>query len=107
VSEAAIQRAILVALTAIGAYAFRVQSGRVKVRGGYMQLAPPGTPDVLVIVPPHGRLLGLEVKTATGKEREAQVEWAEGARRLGAAVRTVRTPEEAVVAYLEAKGSGE
>lgn len=101
--EGDIKRRILAALEAAGAFAFRVQSGMVKVRGGWMHLSPTGTADVLVIVPPHGRLLGLEVKTAKGKEREAQLRWADDVRRLGGVVRTVRTPEEAVTAYLEMK----
>lgn len=103
-SEADIQRAIVQALTAVGALVWRCQSGRVKVRGGWMMLAPEGTPDLLVIVPPTGRLLGLEVKAAKGRVREAQVEWAEAARRAGAAVYCVRSAEEAVRAYLDAKG---
>lgn len=102
-AEGDIKRAMLEALEAVGAFAFRAQSGMVKVRGGYMHLAPPGTPDILVIVPPLGRLLGLEVKTAKGAEREAQLAWASGVRRLGGWVQTVRTPEEAVRAYLDAK----
>jgi hypothetical protein len=105
-SEANIQRAILAALEAIGAFAWRANSGGdkpMKVRGGYMQLSPPGTPDILVAVPPLGRLLGLEVKTATGKERASQVAWAEAASRHGVTVQTVRTPAEAVRAYQDAK----
>jgi hypothetical protein len=99
------KRRILAALEAVGAFAFRVQSGMVKVRGGWMHLSPPGTADILVIVPPDGRVLGLEVKTAKGKERDAQLTWADAVRGLGGAVQTVRTPEEAVRAYLDAKAS--
>ncbi len=102
-SENAIQRQILDALHAVGAHATRVQAGKVKVRGGWMQLAPEGTADIQVIVPPLARVLWLEVKTSTGKVSEVQVRWAEGQRRLGAGVRTVRTAQEAVVAYLEMK----
>ncbi len=97
--EGGIQRAILDALLAAGAMAFRAQAGKVKVRGGWMHLCPPGTPDILVVVPPHGLLLGLEVKTATGEERESQLAWANKARRRGALVETVRSPQEAVAAY--------
>ena len=101
--EGAVKRAILDALLAVGAFAFPVQSGQVKVRGGWMHLAPPGTPDIFVLVPPVGHLLGLEVKTAKTKERPSQVTWAEGARRLGVTVQTVRSPAEAVVAYQVAR----
>lgn len=94
-------RACVSALEAAGALVLRVQSGRVKVRGGWMQLAPEGTPDLLVVVPPHGRLLGLEVKAARGRVRPSQVTWADAARRHGAAVRIVRSSVEAVSAYRE------
>lgn len=103
-SENDIQRQILDALLGIGALAFRVQAGQVKVRGGWMHLAPQGTADILVVVPPHGRFLALEVKTAKGKEREAQLRWAEEIRAVGGMVRTVRTVEQALAAYVEARG---
>ena len=98
-SESTIQRAILDALLAAGAFAFRAQAGKVKVRGGWMHLCPAGTPDILVIVPPTGLVLGLEVKTATGEERESQLAWAAKVRARGGVVETVRTPQEALAAY--------
>ncbi len=103
-SETDIQRAILDALAAVGAFAFRTNSSRgaMKVRGGWVTLCPPGTPDIYVLVPPHGLSLWLEVKTATGEERESQLAWANQARRRGATVETVRSPQEAVAAYLAA-----
>lgn len=104
--EGDIKRAILDALLVAGAFAFRAQAGKVKVRGGYMNLCPPGTPDILVIVPPTGLLLGLEVKSATGEERESQLAWAAKVRALGGAVETVRTPAEALDAYRRALEAG-
>lgn len=101
-SESTIQRAILDALLAAGAFAFRAQAGKVKVRGGWMQLCPAGTPDILVIVPPRGLVVGLEIKTATGDERESQLAWAARARRHGAIVETVRTVAEALDVYQRA-----
>ena len=101
-SEADIQRGIIEALAAIGAFALRVQAGKVQVRRGWMQLAPQGTPDIYVLVPPHGLSLWLEVKTAKGEERECQLAWATKARARGATVVTVRSPQDAVEAYLAA-----
>lgn len=98
-SESTIQRAILDALLAAGAFAFRAQAGKVKVRGGYMNLCPPGTPDILVVVPPRGHLLGLECKTLTGELRESQIVWATKARARGVTVETVRNVDEALSAY--------
>jgi len=105
-SETKIQKAILDALHAAGAFAFRAQAGKVKVRGGWMQLCPPGTPDILVIVPPRGMVVGLEVKTLTGELRESQLAWAAKVRALGGVVETVRSPAEAVAAYVAATERG-
>lgn len=105
-SESTIQRAILDALLAAGAFAFRAQAGKVKVRGGYMNLCPAGTPDILVIVPPRGMVVGLEVKTLTGELRESQLAWAAKVRALGGVVETVRSPAEAVAAYVAATERG-
>ncbi len=104
-SEAPIQRAILDAFAAMGVLAYRINSGRVKARGGWYQGAPAGFPDVIVVVAPIGRLLGLEVKDAKGVVSDAQVRTADALCRAGAACRTVRSVEEAVRAYLETKGS--
>jgi hypothetical protein len=90
------------AFRAMGVLAFRINSGRVKAKGGWYQGAPAGFPDLLVVVPP-GRMLGIEVKTAIGRERDAQVRMAGELGRHGVFVRTCRTVEEAVRAYLEAK----
>lgn len=102
-SEAKIQRAILDAFAAMGVLAFRINSGRVKVRGGWYQGAPAGFPDVVVIVPPSGRFLGLEVKDEDGELREAQRKTHDALCRAGAGVRTVRSVEEAVQTYLDEK----
>jgi hypothetical protein len=103
VSESDIQRAILDAFQAMGVLAFRINSGKVRTRGGWYQGAPAGFPDILVVVPPSGRLLGIEVKDRNGDERESQVRMHDALSRHGAAVRTCWTVEDAVRAYLEAK----
>ncbi len=103
-SEADIQRAILDALAAIGAFAFRTNSSRgaLKVRGGYVTLCPPGTPDIYVLVPPNGLSLWLECKTMKGEERESQLAWRMKAQAKGAVVEIVRSVAEAVDAYQRA-----
>lgn len=102
-AERDIKREILAVLHAHGIIAFRVHSGQVRVRRGWMHLAPAGTPDIVAIVPPHGRFLGLEVKTEDGTERPGQLDFAKGARRHGAAVVTVRSSREAIAAWQAAK----
>jgi hypothetical protein len=41
---------------------YRTQSGKVKVRGGWMQLCPAGTPDTTGFTI-DGRIIGIEYKT--------------------------------------------
>lgn len=58
----------------------RGRGGRtVPVRGN-----PAGTPDVLAILPPSGRQLGVECKMPGGKLRPEQAAWAANATRAGA-----------------------
>jgi hypothetical protein len=103
VAEAPIQRAILDAFQAMGVLAFRINSGKVKTRGGWYQGAPAGFPDVVVVVPPSGRLLGIEVKDGKGEERESQIRMRADLTRNGAVVVTVRSVEEALRAYLDVR----
>lgn len=100
-SENAIQRAVLDALQALGVVAWRSQAGKVRVRGGFMSLAPEGTPDVIGYMP-DGRLLGIEVKasklaSATKPERrEKQAAWRERAAAAGCVVGVATSVDEAV-----------
>ena len=50
----------------------RMNSGRVKVRGGWMQLHSAGTADVLCF--PRGRVVWIEIKDARGHTNKEQVE---------------------------------
>lgn len=63
--ETVLQRAIIDALAQVyGVAAIRVQSGRVRARGGYVHAAPPGTPDLLLEM---FRTSMLEIKTSSGR----------------------------------------
>lgn len=56
-SETALSRAIRQALESAGCWTMRVNSGRIRLsHGGWMWLAPAGTPDVLVLAPVRGWL---------------------------------------------------
>ena len=73
-------------LDRLGIFYLRNQSGRVKVRGGWMNLAPQGTADLVIF--PDGKLpIWVECKVTgnkTSKERQqSQAEFAETVRRLG------------------------
>ena len=59
-------------------------------------LGTPGTPDVLVFVPPDARAIGLEVKVGRDKMRPSQIEWARRGAVVGLVVHEVRSLNEAI-----------
>lgn len=81
-------------------WAWRVNSGTVLLASGHrIALAPPGTPDVLLVLP-GGYLAGLEAKSATGAVRTTQRAWARVAADHGVRYAVVRSARE-VVAVLD------
>jgi Holliday junction resolvase len=95
VTEAALQRRIVKALRAEGCW-----SGKV-----YASIyAQTGWPDVLAIVPPHGRVLAIEVKLPGHKATPLQ-EWTlEELRKAGAVAGVAESVEGALALLEEAKG---
>lgn len=89
-SETDLSRAIRKALGAMGIPCERVQSGRVRVKGGFLTLAGEGTPD---IVTPYG---WLEIKLPGEKPRENQLSWHQAWQAQGAKVAVVASVAEAV-----------
>ena len=90
VTEAEIQAAVIEALQAMGVMVERVQSGKVKVRGGWMRLASEGTPDLWT------SLGWLECKTEKGLLSDEQIAWHARARDAGVNVAVVRSAADAV-----------
>jgi hypothetical protein len=103
VSEAAIQRSIVETVRNLGHVVIRVQSGKVKVRGGWMTLAEPGTPDLCL---PFLRAWG-ETKTPKGKLSPEQVTWHERARRAGVRVAVWRSAADAVKSVTDWRAADE
>jgi hypothetical protein len=79
VNESDIRREIMNFLRQTGKFALRLNSGKVRVRGGWMQLCPEGTPDIQVIerivtaYECSTHVSWIETKDAKGKQREAQL----------------------------------
>lgn len=92
-TESLTQRAIVVALRSAGLIAIRIQSGKVRVKGGWMLLAPNGTPDLYVI-----GWGWLECKTDEGELNADQQRMHERIRKAGERVAVVRSPQEALEA---------
>lgn len=55
-----------------------------------------GSPDLVGILRPHGRMFAIEVKTPKGEESHEQSCWQGAARQAGAIVATVRSVDEAM-----------
>jgi hypothetical protein len=53
-----------------------------------------GVPDIIVIVPPHGHFVGLQVKRQDGRQSPEQKEFEAAATAPGAAYRMVRSVED-------------
>ena len=80
-SESEISRAIGTYLTSKGYKHWRNQSGQVRVNGGYMHLGINGLADRTVML--NGCHLYIEVKTLTGKQKEAQKDFEDKCNELG------------------------
>lgn len=88
-------RPTLEALNSIpGCVAFRIHSGRVKVRGGWMHLGESGLPDIGAVV--RERPVFFEAKDVKGLVSEDQLKQHARIRRAGADVFVIRSPREAV-----------
>ena len=99
IKEVYIQRAILDLLVWRGFLAWREQSIPVPIRRGSkivgLRKADPhkvGMPDIFALK--GGRLLAIEVKSATGKPSPEQFEWKEKLERAGALHLFARSVEE-------------
>ncbi len=89
--------------TAGGVLCWRNNSGVDLVRGVRYGLGV-GSPDLIGIVAPYGRLLGLEVKRARGGvESKEQRAWVDVVRRYGGVTGFVRSVEEALAFVEEAR----
>jgi len=103
-SETAISLTIRRTLTAAGYHVERVNSGKVKARGGWYQGATAGTPDTIV-VSPASAYGWLETKTDEGELNPAQRKWHADAARRGVNVAVVRSAREALGAVKQWQGT--
>ncbi len=101
--ETQLSNAIRCALTAKGCRCIRIQSGVIQIAGKtkrFVHCAAPGTPDLLVVRPavPVAMMTFIEVKSKTGKQTAAQLEWDTWAKVNGVRSVVVRSIGEAVAA---------
>lgn len=105
-NEAQIQRAILAALGARpDVRIFRNEVGRAfdpKTNSHVTFGLCVGSSDLIGIVAPTGRLLALEVKSATGQPTQQQLRFVEMVNQMGGVGRIVRSVDDALAAADEA-----
>src|SRR5262245_49294364 len=82
---------------------WRANTGAVAIGSGaarrFVRFGPPGQSDIIAVLPPTGRLLALECKSAAGRLRPAQKEFLDAVAGAGGAslvVRDVRQLAEAL-----------
>lgn len=72
-TEAQIQFEILQAWGARpDVFTWRQNTGAAMVKGRMVRFGVPGTPDVFMVCGPQGRLVGVECKSATGRQSPEQ-----------------------------------
>lgn len=106
-AESEIHNRILVALSQefhpLGVF-WRQNAGRVKsAQGRWIALGPTGISDVVGVL--DGRAVFVEVKTATGKQRDAQRKFQKAVEKAGGFYVVARSPEEAVAALKSASAT--
>lgn len=104
IKESIIQADILRWLKSTGLLHWRSNSGSLFLRGRHINLGPLGCADISVVVPPLGRFVGLEVKSANGRVRKDQVTYAAGLTKQGGLYFIVRSVQDAKNAIAQALG---
>ena len=96
--EQATQDAIRVALAQAGYIVFRTNVGKVKTAEGrwFDTGLPVGFPDLMGYKPDNGRIFFIEVKTAIGRRRKDQVDFANGLRNKNVIYGVARSAEQAL-----------
>jgi hypothetical protein len=103
--EKVIQKRILDWLKTTDTVYWRQNSGLVFVGRRRINLGEEGLPDIVVIVGPNGRMLGLEVKSASGALRPSQRAFMASLEAVGGTYKVVRSLAEAKNALAEVKGA--
>lgn len=104
VPEKFIQKQILTWLKDTGLLHWRQNSGTVFAGNRRIHLGDDGLPDIVIILPPNGRVLGLEVKSAKGRLRPGQVIFRDRILSMGGAYHVVRTLQQAMEAVAKETG---
>jgi hypothetical protein len=93
--ESHLRRALLVRLSELGIFAWNNPTGVACPLGTTrpVRYGLPGAPDIIAVLPPHGRLLAIEAKTHT-RQRPEQIAWQRRAEKVGALYLVVHSVDE-------------
>lgn len=92
--EAKLQSRVLAWLKDTGLLHWRQQSGNLFMGTRRVNMGPAGLPDIVVILPPGGRFLGIELKSPDGKQNESQIDMATRMLQVGAVYTVCRSIQE-------------
>lgn len=100
-TEAQVQKHILQLLSAYGIFHWRNNTGAVKStykgKDRFVRFGEPGMPDIWVLRPArtgNSRLIGVEVKSPTGRQSAAQQDFQKRLEAAGGIYLLVHSPEE-------------
>lgn len=92
-SEHDIQSLILIYITSLPhTFAFRMNTGKARMGGRFVTFGIPGQPDIFAII--QGRFVGIEVKTAVGRQSKDQKNWQRNCERAGGLYILARSVED-------------
>lgn len=98
---------ILVSLSTAGALVINNKTGALYDRQGRLvSFGQPGSPDIIAIVPPNGRFLGVEVKTGQGRPSPVQKRWRAAVLERGGVYVVARCVEDAMLALQHIRSAG-
>jgi len=106
VPEKVIQKQILDWLKETGLVHWRQNSGTVFAGHRRIFLGDDGLPDIVCVIPPGGKLCGLEVKSAKGRLRPGQIAFRDRLLATGGSYHVVRTLQQAMQAIAKELGKG-
>lgn len=104
VKESVIQAAIMTWLKTTGLMFWRSNSGSLFLKGRHINLGPIGCADISLVLPTHGTFVGMEVKSAKGRIRRDQIEYAAFLTSQGGKYFIVRSVEDAKNAIAQCLG---
>jgi hypothetical protein len=105
IPEAMLQKIVLAHVNQIpGVEVWRMNTGGAYVRGAWVSFGREGQADLAGLMAPSGRRLEIELKTKTGRQRDAQRTYQEMIERHGGLYILARTLREAMVPVCEFLG---